>query len=448
MKKALLLLVILFIAIYCTKQIPIVPELSELPFPLEGDNELMDKSLKGALTRSWRFFQRGNLEDATYTNRKSLTKSPKIPALWVMEAYINLAYGNADKAKSNFTTATEIRPDYPTALNGIAFMAFLDKDYPSAYTLYKKLAALYPDFPSVKIKSDIATLKVVDYYKLKAEKALQENKHKDAIENYKRAIVISPTIWELHYNLGVIFLQLNDYENALVYLQLANNLNPGSKKIKETLANSLFKTGKFSQALEYYKDLVFSDPQNNLWTLKMNECQRLIDFSKLPSEFRDAEKNDKISRGVFAAYLVYKIPALSRILPKTHAILTDISTHWAKDFIITAVNLNIMEEFSNHTFEPYNYIKKSDLAYALDKLLQLSHELNPDINLGEPGLTVTLSDVAAEYSKYNSIRKVVSLGFMDSNEKSQFKPESYVTGDELTKTINKIALLFPDKNTD
>lgn len=445
MKKIAILITILVLAVACHKRITIGPELSDLPFPMEGDKEIIDRSMKDSIMRSWRFFQKGNLEDATYNNRKALTKSPKIAPLWVMEGYINLAKGDINRARNNFMAAKEIQADYPTALNALALMAFLDKDYPSAYEQYKKLAALYPDFPSAKIKSEIATLKAVDFYKLKADKSAQANKYKEAIEYYKRAIVLSPTIWELHYNLSLIYLELKDYENALVYLQLSSNLNPGSKKVKELLADSLFITGKYAQALEYYKDFAFSEPQNSHWASKIYECQRMIDFSKLPSEFKDAEKSDKITRSVFAAYLVFRLPVLSRIPPKTHVILTDISSHWAKDYIIIVSNRNLMEEFPNHTFEPHNYIKRRDLAFCLDKLLDISHELNKDINLGEPETRVELSDVDSEYSKYQSIRRVVSLGFMDINDKSQFKPETNITGEELTKVINKIVLLFPDK---
>lgn len=446
MKKIAILIIILFVAAGCTKRIAIGPELSELPFPMEGDKEIIDRSIQDSLTRSWRFFQRGNLEDATYNNRKALQKSLKIAPLWVMEGYINLAKGDVERARNNFMAAKEIQTDYPTALNALALMAFIEKDYPSAYEQYKKLAALYPDFPSAKIKSDIATLKAVDYYKLKADKAVQSNKYKEAIENYKLAIVLSPTIWELHYNLSLIYLELKDYENALVYLQLSNNLNPHSKKVKELLADSLFKTGKYSQALEHYKDLAFSEPQAGQWNTKINECQRMIDFLKLPAEFRDAEKSDRISRAVFAAYLIFKIPVLTTIPPKTHIILTDISSHWAKEYIILAVNRNLMGEFPNYTFEPHNYVKRSDLAYCIDKLLDFAKEINKDIDFANANTNVEFSDVPSEYSKYHSIQRAVSLGFMDMNDKTQFKPENNITGEELLKAVNKIALLFPNKN--
>jgi tetratricopeptide (TPR) repeat protein len=447
MKKIIYILLILFLTIHCAQRIPLGPEVSELPFPLEGDNETIDKNSNDSLTHAWQLFQKGNLEEATYVNRNALTHNIKVPALWIMEGYINLAKGNTEKAKSNFSTAHELKPDYPTALNGLALIAFLNKDYPAAYELYKKLAVAYPDFPSAKIKSDIATLKVIDYYKSKAESAVQQTKYKDAIEYYKRAIVISPTIWELHQNLGLIYLTINDYDNALVYLQLANNLNPGSKKIKTLLAELLFKTGKFNQALEYYRDLALNEPQNALWISRTRDCQRMIDFSRLPVEFKNAEKGDRITRAVFAAYLVFKIPILSRVPSKNNIILTDISNHWAKDFIITVTNLNLMEESSNHTFEPQSYVKRSDLAFSLNKLLDLAQELNPEIRLGDPELSIEINDILTEYSKYKSIRRVVSLGFMELNDKLQFKPENVISGEELTKAINKIALLFPVSNS-
>lgn len=447
MRKAILFILALFIIeVACEKRVEISPDILNLPFPTEGSKDIiLEKNISHLLNKSWLSLRKGKIQEATYHNRKALNLSPKSPPLWVMEGYINLANANINKAKKNFTISLQLEPNYPTALNALAYINFLQKNYVKAYELYKNLAILYPDFPSAEINLNISTLKVIEYYKYEAEKNISHSKYKEAIEDYKKAIVISPTLWELHYNLSQIYINLKDYKNAIIYLQLANNFNPQSKKIKETLASLLFNTGDYKKALTFYQDLLDMEPANDEWKSKIIECRRLISFLNLPEEFRNAEKANKISRAVLAAYLIYKMPSLSRISPIKASILTDISSHWAKDFIIKIVNLDILEELPNHTFEPSRYVKRSELATCLYKMLKLLKKAKPDLdflNTAQINNDIRITDISREYINYDAIKTVVNLKLMEIDDKMQFKPENYITGKELVSVIERIAPLF------
>jgi len=448
MRKAVLFIIttILIIGASCEKRIKIAPDILNLPFPTEGSKDIiLEKDINQLLNRSWLSLRKGKIQDATYHNRKALNLSPKSPPLWVMEGYINLANGDINKAKKNFTLSLQLESNYPTALNALAYINFLEKNYVKAYELYKNLALLFPDFPSAEINLNIATLKAIEYYKYEAERNLSRSKYKEAIEDYKKAIVISPTLWELHYNLSQIYINLKDYKNAIIYLQLANNFNPQSKKIKETLANLLFYIGDYRKALTFYQDLSEMEPANEEWKSKIIECRRLISFMALPEEFKNAEKADKISRAVLAAYLIYKIPSLSKISPIKASILTDISSHWAKDFIIKIVNLDILEELPNHTFEPNRYVKRSELATCIYKIIKLLKKAKPDLdflNSAQINNDIRIIDVSRDYINYDAIKTAVNLRLMEVDDKMQFKPENYITGKELASVIERIAPLF------
>ncbi|OGF64534.1 MAG: hypothetical protein A2Y62_06805 [Candidatus Fischerbacteria bacterium RBG_13_37_8] len=446
MKNSIIFIIIALSFISCHKQFIMSPEFLELPYPLEGDTKTVDQALSNDLTKAWLYYQKGQLEDAMFQIRKSLTAAPKTPYLWVMEGYINMALGQMHKAEKNFNAALKLEENYPSALNVLAFIAFRNENFPLAHNLYKKLEQLHPDFPYVKIKTALATLKTVDHYRTIAQEALANRKYISAIESYKKAIVVYPTIWELHYDLASIFLELKDYKNAIVYLQLAVNLNPDNKQAKELLADLLYNTGDYAHALDFYKDLLLYQPNNNNWIAKAQECERQIDFFQLPEEFRNAEKSNKVSRAIFAAYLSFKIPYLSHIPSKRNIILIDISPHWAKDFIIKIVNLGIIEPFPNHTFQPYAFLNRGDLAVSMDRLLRLLSTVNPDIDLNSASTEIEIADISKSSSQYPSVAKAVNLGFMDLNEKSQFNADTLVTGKELVTILNKIIPLFPKIN--
>ncbi len=195
MKKYLIFTLLIIALTYsCQKRIPIAPEFLELPYPTEEDNEPISKNISALLLKSWLSFQKGNIEDANYYVRKAINESPKLPPLWIMQGYINLAIGNIKGAERNFNFALELKENYATAINALAFIKFRNENYPQAYELYNKLYTLFPNFPYAKVKFNLVTLKTIEYYKSKAQNAVKHRKYLDAIEMYKKAIVISPCL--------------------------------------------------------------------------------------------------------------------------------------------------------------------------------------------------------------------------------------------------------------
>lgn len=437
----LFILLILFSA-NCQKKIQLSPDILELPYPNELDDEMLNKDIATALSKVWTSFQKGFIEDANFNVKKSLHAYPNSPPLWVMQGYINIALGNVKKAEKNFINALEIKQNYPTALNALALLAFKNADYPKAYELYNSLSSQFPNFPYAKVKLNITALKAVEFYKTNAQNAAKHYKFSKAIELYKKAIIISPTIWELHFELAKLFIEKKDFVNANVYLQLATNLNPDNILIRETFADSLFNAKDHKHAIEQYKFLLSIDPKNSNWLSKKEECQRQLKFLQLPSEFQNIESIDKITRALFSAYLIYKIPILGKLNPIKSYILIDVNNHWAKDFMIQIANLDILEPNPNHTFLPNSYINRNELALAINKLLYILSIVKPDINLNYASSEIIIADISKSSLLYKTIYKVVSLGIMNLKSKNHFSGDSLINGKELIQTVSKIEMLF------
>jgi len=75
--------------------------------------------------------------------------------------------------------------------------------------------------------------KTADYWFVRGYYYEEAGLHKKAIEAYKQAIRIKPDIAEAHYNLGVIYLVLNDRGSALEQYKILKTLDP-------EMANQLF----------------------------------------------------------------------------------------------------------------------------------------------------------------------------------------------------------------
>jgi len=443
MKRFLIVFIIIVgITLSCQKRIQIAPEFLELPYPAESDKENLNKNIANVLQKVWLSYQKGYLEDCDYQIKKALNEYPKSPPLWVMRGYISLAYGDFKKAEKSFTVAIDLKDNYPTALNGLAFLALRTQNYPKAYELYAKIKDLYPNFPYAKVKYNLALLKAVEFYKSKAQNAAKHRRYQEAIDLYKKAIVISPNIWELHYELALIYIELKDFNNANVYLQIATNLNPDNVLLRETFADSLFSSKNFDQALKQYDYLLTIDPLNATWENKKQECKREIRFLQLPAEFQNIDSAEKITRALFSAYLMYKIPKLANIPPDNSVILVDVSNHWAKDFMIQIANLGILETNPNHTFLPDSYVKRTELAIAINKLLSAIGKINPNINLNNAASDIIIEDIPKSSLVYPIIAKIVGLGIMNLNSKNQFNGDYFVSGREFVQTINKIEILF------
>lgn len=53
---------------------------------------------------------------------------------------------------------------------------------------------------------------------------LKENRHQDAITKFKKSIDLNPKFFEGFYNLGTCYLNIADYENSLISLLKALEL--------------------------------------------------------------------------------------------------------------------------------------------------------------------------------------------------------------------------------
>jgi hypothetical protein len=104
---------------------------------------------------------------------------------------------------------------------------------------------------------------------------------------------------------------------------------------------------------------------------------------------------------------------------------TDISNHWAQDYILNLVNNEVMELYSDGTFKPDKPITRGEFAVALAKQMNLL----PDNN-------THLSDLNG-YPDYNLINALVKEEIITGYPDGTFKPNKPITRAEMVAIIIK-----------
>lgn len=93
-----------------------------------------------------------------------------------------------------------------------------------------------------------------------AEQAEAKGKTGDAIDLYKRSLRLNPNVAAVWNNLGVIFIEQEDYMDAVSALQYAADLDQSDPRPVENLGNAYHLSGHDQDAMRYYLESLQRDP--------------------------------------------------------------------------------------------------------------------------------------------------------------------------------------------
>lgn len=110
---------------------------------------------------------------------------------------------------------------------------------------------------------------------------------------------------------------------------------------------------------------------------------------------------------------------------KAAVIFSDIEGHWAKEWIINAVNLGFVTGYEDGTFRPDRTITRAEFSTLLNKAMQI-------------GTTnkISFSDVNEGEWFYKEIQKSVAAGFFSGYENNTFRPNNPIKREEVAKVVS------------
>jgi uncharacterized protein (TIGR02466 family) len=97
-------------------------------------------------------------------------------------------------------------------------------------------------------------------YNLYGNTLAGQNKFKEAVIAFRKALEIDPSVGELHFNLGILLTNLNRTEEAILSYKKALNLKPDLTDAHYNLGAALQSQDKFKQAASSYQKAIELQP--------------------------------------------------------------------------------------------------------------------------------------------------------------------------------------------
>jgi len=111
----------------------------------------------------------------------------------------------------------------------------------------------------------------------------------------------------------------------------------------------------------------------------------------------------------------------------------DVQNHWAKSFVVTAIEKKIVSGYDDGTFRPDKAVTRAEFSHMLNAALGNSVTTN-----------ISFSDVKSSDWYYSAVQKAVAAGYVSGYDNGSFKPGTAINRQEAAVMLSRI---IPTYNT-
>ncbi len=350
--------------------------------------------------------------------------------------YLHLINGDLAQAEQAFLAALQGLPDLTPAHVGLAQIYQARGEEESLYGEYREILKLEPNHPWAKPRfethRDVLTR---DLYNL-AISSLEAGDLEKGKESLLKVLFYDPESLEAHYQLGLIYLAEDDRSAALIHFNAVHSKDPDYQNVTRHLADLYYQQEEYGRSLDMYEKLKERDPEDETVAGRIEGLKDKLGIFELPSQYSGIAAVQTITREDLAALIAVKFKDHISVSGQQPRILVDITTSWAKNFIIQIASLGVMSAYDNHTFQPRNIINRAEMAETLVKLIDyLNRRGSSFVPLIEPR-RIQIGDVSENNYYYPSIRQIVAYQIMDLTPQRMFEPERTVSGGEAIRLLD------------
>ena len=333
-------------------------------------------------------------------------------------------------AARTFASVLARKPDYVPALVGAAAAALRAGNGEAALQHLRRAAALDSANDTVRRRLSDVRLQVTERRVAAAREAMAAGNADAAIAEYRSALDAAPEVTEARLALADLLVQRGQAQEAATVLEADPQ---EERQVLIRLGEILAGLREYGRALEAYRRVLALDPRDEEGLRRSREVREALELLQMPEEYRRIPSSPTITRADLAALLMSKVTMLSRQPPGPAKVALDISGSWARDQIIRALALDVLDVYSNHTFQPAAIVRRGDLATAVQRVLDLAK--TPATNLANP------TDMSqSNLSRYPAAR-VVGAGLMDLTEAGAFEAWRPVSGQEAVDVLEGLVRL-------
>jgi tetratricopeptide (TPR) repeat protein len=389
-----------------------------------------------AVQEAWDYMRQGRMDKA----QKILARlKPAQPFALAGFGYIALNNNNPASAEDYLIRALEIQHDLVSAYLGLGQTYQKTGQIDQAYKSFLDALKWDPENSFAKKEAGrIAAVKTSEAM-AEAQAAAQAGQTDQSKEAYLRALEYSPKLQEAHQALARLYIEQKDFPSALFHLKTASANDPQNGALLKEYADALFQAGQWSRSLDAYQQAAATAPQDKAIKDRVEQIKNRLGVVDLPDQFNAIASSEAVTKEDIAALIGVQFgEVLSDLNPKP-PVIVDITTSWAQRYIVKAAALNMMEVYSNHTFQPKKGMNRAELAETLVRLIDVLKKNGANILPQIPIERIRIADVPPEHFYYQPIAQALAYQLMDLAPDGTFKPEQAVTGREAIKVFDLLS---------
>jgi tetratricopeptide (TPR) repeat protein len=263
-----------------------------------------------------------------------------------------------------------------------------------------------------------------------ARSALERGDAGAAREEFRRALEVAPEVGALRVDYANLLVEQGDVAAAVEALR-ADPI--GDRQVLMRLGELLSEQNDAAGALEAYRRVLQRDPKDGEAQQRALAMRDALALAGLPAEYRRIAQASRITRADLAALVMVKIPALKRAETQDPEVAVDISGSWAREYILSALSLGLVDVYPNHTFQPAATVRRGDLARAVARVLELSRQ--------PAAPAPPISDMSRNNLFYDAASRAVGAGLMDLTPGGAFEAWRPVSGSDAGDVLDALARL-------
>jgi tetratricopeptide (TPR) repeat protein len=391
---------------------------------------------------AWRFLQGGDLRAA---EREFAWVTGELPTFFPSQVglgYVSLARRDYREALERFELGLVFAPNYPSGLAGRGEALLGLGREAEALVNFDAAVAADPSLTELRARVESMRFRNQEDQVAAARKARDTGRLDEAATAYERALAASPESGFLYRELAAVEQRRGRLDAALAHARKALELDPSDVRA-HLVAGEVFEAQRrFTAAVSEYEAAAAIEPGDDLAT-RIERARERAALAELPPEFQNIQQDPTITRAQLAALIGVRLDDLLLQATRPDApVITDTRGSWAAPWIGAVVRAGVMDPYPNHTFQPGAYIRRSDLAMAVSRLLGMVGARSPRAlekwRAGRPAF----GDLPATHLIYPAAAMAVGANVLMPLEGNTFQPGRAVSGAEALAALERIDALW------
>lgn len=429
----------------CAREIlpPVVvtaPRYPDFIFPALADSDPKQAELVTLHDGGWRWLQSGDLDRAEREFHAVLKRSPAFYPSEAALGYLEFARKHYEPALEHFDRALTMQATYVPALVGRGESLLALSREPEALAAFESAVTLDSTLVEIGWRVEVLRARAAQENVAAARRAAQAGRLDEAARAYEQAIAASPESAFLIRDLADVELRQGKTDEALARYRTALQIDPSDVASRMRIAEVLDARGDLEGAMALYTDAYALEPNPEI-RRRIGALEARLAYLRLPAEYRAIPENPSITRGDLAALIGIRLESLLNMVPAQPVVITDARNHWAESWINAAAQAGVVDPYDNHTFQPRNAIRRSDVAQAVSRLLKIIAAGKPALLKDWQSRQQKMTDVGVSNLNYADVSLSVAAGILPLTDEGLFELSRPVTGAEALDAITRLERL-------